>query len=349
MKNIICIIVLLITFFSCEKKVIPSSSTPVQPVKNDLTDLIAKFNNEAEIRGKKVNTQNFSIILDAILSKGYVGLCEKEQNRVRLDSTFWNKMSIYEKELLLFHELGHCILGRGHLNTSYANGEYKSLMRAGDSNFGDKAIDFYGKKRKYYLDELFDETIVGPDWINKGFNYNDIKKEQKIIIFNETFDNNNNNWFVKNTKDTTVKIENGIYNVQARLPINTPLIVNISENFEIEFDFKSQGPFSLFYFGDSKAPTYNYTLFILDYNSLTGSITPPYSKVFGFSINCPSLRQNEFNKFTIRKIDDTIYFFINEKPFFENYYISFEGKQSLWFGSRADAQFDNVLYSKITN
>ncbi|MBI1224526.1 MAG: hypothetical protein GC192_04765 [Bacteroidetes bacterium] len=70
-----------------------------------------------------------------------------------IDKGFWNSTnSVYYKEMVVFHELGHCILGRGHLETAFQNNTCKSIMRSGIEGCLD---NYNATTREYYLDELF--------------------------------------------------------------------------------------------------------------------------------------------------------------------------------------------------
>ena len=55
--------------------------------------------------------------------------------------------------MIVFHELGHCYLTRGHKDERKNNGTCASIMRSGKA----ACMDFYtSDNRKEYLDELFD-------------------------------------------------------------------------------------------------------------------------------------------------------------------------------------------------
>jgi hypothetical protein len=75
----------------------------------------------------------------------------------------------YAKEALIFHELGHCILGRDHDNGVLPNGDPKRMMIENNIGIyapcvyaigGDHSCNFIFK-RDYYISELFaDETAI---------------------------------------------------------------------------------------------------------------------------------------------------------------------------------------------
>jgi hypothetical protein len=69
------------------------------------------------------------------------------------------------KEDLIFHELGHGLLSRNHLNSTLENNEWKSLMCGGTKvNNRSWNINYRGIRRSYYIDELFDEGTKALDF-----------------------------------------------------------------------------------------------------------------------------------------------------------------------------------------
>ncbi len=77
----------------------------------------------------------------------------------------------YQKEALLFHEMGHCFLGRPDNNELLPSGDPKSLMVAGDINVYSPCVYQIDPepcnnlpRRSYYIDELFDPNTPLPDW-----------------------------------------------------------------------------------------------------------------------------------------------------------------------------------------
>lgn len=84
-----------------------------------------------------------------------VGLCSYDSiapREIIIDQAFWARASNSRKEMIVFHELGHCYLRLEHREESHSNGACKSIMRSGFGN----CMDMYNlKTREDYLDELF--------------------------------------------------------------------------------------------------------------------------------------------------------------------------------------------------
>lgn len=84
------------------------------------------------------------------------GLCSYKDKPfvVQLNKRLWSESSDTQKEMLLLHELGHCVLDRRHREGRLPNGGPESLM-----NMTQKGDDeFYKANKKYYLNELFQNT-----------------------------------------------------------------------------------------------------------------------------------------------------------------------------------------------
>lgn len=86
---------------------------------------------------------------------GAIGQCELPDAIVTLDPLFWSEATDLDKELVVLHELGHCVLYRGHLNTTQANGFDVSIMNAYLMPDRDFAAD-----PGYYFGELRDTSGV---------------------------------------------------------------------------------------------------------------------------------------------------------------------------------------------
>ncbi|MCB0417744.1 MAG: hypothetical protein H6617_00785 [Bdellovibrionaceae bacterium] len=86
-----------------------------------------------------------------------VGMCTYRggsTNYVDFSSSAWRSGSGTFKEMLVFHELGHCLLGRGHTNTSYSDGRKESIMNS--YIFSQSTYRAY---RDEYLKELFSANV----------------------------------------------------------------------------------------------------------------------------------------------------------------------------------------------
>lgn len=100
------------------------------------------FNEEAIERGYRFNTDNITVIFEE-RKRLVIADCEHSSKTIRVDPTAWKAMSPKFKEVLMFHELGHCVLDMGH-STGIMTSNISWVYR-----------DFSGKKREKYLDDFF--------------------------------------------------------------------------------------------------------------------------------------------------------------------------------------------------
>lgn len=161
------------------EKTIPAS---VQPY-------IDQFIREAEKRGLTLDISDLSVELGRDLNipadndqQTVVGSCSRSENLdlIKIDTlnSLWLLSGPLGREEIMFHELGHCLLGRQHRDDRLLSGDYASIMRAaGLLQYGD--LDRYSAlflnptgtkahKRDYYLDELFDSNTGAPCWSDPG-------------------------------------------------------------------------------------------------------------------------------------------------------------------------------------
>lgn len=82
-----------------------------------------------------------------------ISVCSYDNNSIIIKESIWNKLNKLEKEELILHEYGHCLLNRNH-NDQKINMDndyiYESLMYTNGFNSG-----IYIKYKDYYLTELF--------------------------------------------------------------------------------------------------------------------------------------------------------------------------------------------------
>ena len=159
------LIYLLLTIVSCK-------NTNEYRVDASFADYLQRFESEASARGRTFDLKANGLIIEfANLKDNTAGLTHYEDPiRIEIDKTYWNDISNSAgadlmKEDLLFHELGHGLLKRDHLNTTLDNGDWKSIMCGGDK-VGDRSwnINYHGTRRAYYLEELFNESTKPPDF-----------------------------------------------------------------------------------------------------------------------------------------------------------------------------------------
>ncbi|MEO1714224.1 MAG: hypothetical protein AAFU60_12900, partial [Bacteroidota bacterium] len=108
--------------------------------------------------------EGIDVVFEEIEDPSIIGTCRHFGQRITLDPIWWERSDENEREWLVFHELGHCVLGRDHRNEQTPEGTCRSMMRGNEDGFG-CSIDLYSEGwRKYLIDELFLENTPLPEW-----------------------------------------------------------------------------------------------------------------------------------------------------------------------------------------
>ena len=162
MKSValIFVTIVIVIFSSCLKDdvIVDNSSLKEYPlVDRELWSYYASFEEEANLRNISIDlkSQKISGVIKEIESAGVAGSCNfgpHIDNHVTIDKSFWTSAHHMLREFVVFHELGHCVLLRGHNESSDDDGRCISIMRSG---LGD-CVDVYSPaNRKILIDELF--------------------------------------------------------------------------------------------------------------------------------------------------------------------------------------------------
>ncbi|HEV8506751.1 MAG TPA: hypothetical protein VGQ53_15175 [Chitinophagaceae bacterium] len=150
--------------------------TPLLSIPAEFQPYVDSFVAAASERGHNIVVDNLIISYDSSVSNMYCAYANVTSLRNDVQKIIYINPHIHcwqnhtQLETLIFHEMGHCILGRDHDTTRMPKGDPKSIMYPGDVSLyapcvypiGDSCNKLY--KRGYYLDELFDSNTPVPDW-----------------------------------------------------------------------------------------------------------------------------------------------------------------------------------------
>ena len=79
--------------------------------------LLLKFEADAANYSLHVDTDVVEVIFMKQLPRKNVGECWLSNQKILLLQSWWNHASAAEQEVLMYHELGHCMLNRTHRDT----------------------------------------------------------------------------------------------------------------------------------------------------------------------------------------------------------------------------------------
>jgi hypothetical protein len=127
---------------------------PTVRIDADAAPYVARFEQEASLRGQALSVTDLIVEFGQVqgTDRGECQLASGETPVVVLSQAAWDRSSDSEREELVFHELGHCLLGLRHEAGLTSDGIPASVMNPTEI---DGAI--YKQNREYYLSGLFKE------------------------------------------------------------------------------------------------------------------------------------------------------------------------------------------------
>ena len=213
------------------------------------TDYLQRFETEAASRGHNFDPQTNGLIIEfANLTNSTAGLTHYETPiRIEIDKAYWADITgkagdDMMKEDLLFHELGHGLLGRSHLNTTLENGDWKSIM-CGGTKVGDRPwnINYKGVRRQYYIDELFNVETLAPDFSSLTLPIDTTGFSTDFLI---TFDSPAKSiWLEKSSSQLGITLDNGRIRFQSSVDKVFMVFVSISPTININSTFSYEMSF----------------------------------------------------------------------------------------------------------
>ncbi|GEM_PF-201291 len=232
--NLIFLVTGLVFTVSCQ-----DDDSTVADVDPAFGPYLEEFIEEAAMRGVDVTErlEQISIVFGPTQFLFWDGQCNQEENRITINPLSWQNNDPAQNKLTLFHELGHCLLGRDHINDVLPNGEWSSIMRGGQAVPGRSFLtNFSGFRERYYIDELFGLIEELPDWVSEDFRLDQSVKRE----FQDDFEERNAGWNTSDgpapmyTSDLTRLVtvdEISNFNQEA-------VILNADQNFRIDFSLE---------------------------------------------------------------------------------------------------------------
>jgi len=103
---------------------------------------------------RRYNTDPYGVSIEfGVPDDNQAGQCHIWARRITVKQSEWESMEHYGKELLVFHELGHCVWGLRHIEDEMEyRGERMPRSIMYPAAFGD--LHYYKELRELYLKEL---------------------------------------------------------------------------------------------------------------------------------------------------------------------------------------------------
>ena len=328
------------------------SKDKVYNVPPEVEVYVQRFEDEAQARGYDIEIKRLKVNFVDNLSNGgdaIAGRCNNPGGRtphIELSSDFL-EMSPEVQEQLVFHELGHCVLEREHVDAFMSNGHYSSIMNTHYWTY----LEGQEYKRDHYLNELFNPYRIEPHWTRTIITHGDVAASQKTTLFSDDFDNNSNGWNLVNSNGHSISISGGQLLMSSSTTQGLAALRNFnipgSDNYEIEASYRvvvdRDQTNAIFFQVDGI-----YHFFGIDRGEdvSIGLLTNPESVVTGTR---EGIDAGEYHTFTMRKLDDQMLFFIDGT--LQDYRIV--GQQSVegfgfLIGAAAQIEVQSMVLNQIT-
>ncbi len=126
-------------------------------IDEELVPYFDRFIAEAEERDIIVDleSKNIKAVLSTIINSNVLGKCVMQtngENLIIIDDNNWDSWTELDREFVIFHELGHCYLDRGHYDAIDSTGMCVSMMNGTAQGCEGQYNEL---TREAYIDELF--------------------------------------------------------------------------------------------------------------------------------------------------------------------------------------------------
>lgn len=107
-------IMVLILLVSCGSAPPPSKDNDA--VQEEFKPYYSEFIDDLNLRNRRVSYSGIAIKFDKMKSSNNVGECHYSypKHTVKINRTFWDVSSNTTKKIIIYHELGHCMLYKEH-------------------------------------------------------------------------------------------------------------------------------------------------------------------------------------------------------------------------------------------
>lgn len=333
-QNIFIFTLISLLLFSCKKE-------DNYQVDARLDPYLQLFLQEAEQRGFHFDVEENGLLLQfADLKKPTIGLCTySDPLLVQIDRTYWKEVTQYNncedlRQDVVFHELGHGLLNRKHDNSTLSNTEWKSIMCGGET-VRDRSwqVNFSGKRKKYYLDELFNIKTPEPSFTKYGAKFSG-EKGELIAAYNFSKEK-----YLTDADGNIYNVSDNMYKITTNSDYNNIVYLHTKGNFTSDFYYEIKVKTDLIGNGDCVGIIASYPLsdttsagnyFYIsknntykDFRACAGHMQclPPIAEVILQNDVC-NLSNSTETTLAIERTNDELYFYVNDQLIYRNDYMA---------------------------
>lgn len=142
------------------------SRDTLQVYPDEFRPFVLEFFADAQGRGLNIREEDFDFTIsyrEEFETDRIVGQCvNQNRHKITIKQPWWEEASFEERRYLIYHELGHCILDRPHVEKKSPRGLCATIMidRSAFSCIDNSTIPDWWE---YLVDELFDPNSAIPD------------------------------------------------------------------------------------------------------------------------------------------------------------------------------------------
>lgn len=351
-KHIPCIILIIFTINACKDR-------DEFRVDSEFSEYLTLFKAEGAKRNQYFNFEQTGLIIEfADLKNNKAGLCHYENPiRIEIDKEYWHNIANFPhghlmRENLIFHELGHGILNRDHLNELLPNGDWKSIMCGGEKvNSKSWNINYSEDRRTYYIDELFLKNVPVPDFACMTFSADTLAFKTAFFLSFDTENKSDAGWSMTDISSHKISIENKKLRFDSRSETaffvlgRTGIDVLTDFIFEAHIECQSNNTDAqcgiIFGSNDNGLESLEYFSFNSKASIFTGNKSM-YS--FRTELQPSNIIQNGTQKLKIVKLAGLMYFFVNDQYIYNCRHESTVSGNSFGFivPSKATVWVDNL-------
>ena len=124
-------------------------------------DFVSNFEQASSEEGQALVINDLVVAFGSTPNLNETGVCEYAENetpRITINQRIWNTLNDYDKQEVMFHELGHCVLKRLHQNGEMM--AYNNTVRIAESIMYPYRISgtIYRDNIVHYHNELVDAS-----------------------------------------------------------------------------------------------------------------------------------------------------------------------------------------------
>jgi hypothetical protein len=170
-----CIITFSMILGSCQHE-------NMQVYPDEFKPYVDEFFIQANLHGRSMDATQYTFSIKfGDLGDEVGAFCFFIGNAITVDREGWEDWDHFEKERIIFHELGHCLLNRNHYNAETISNECYSYMNKGDGCSFNPLSVFW---RDYFMEELFNESTTLPEWYltNRDYAQTSMPFRDSVVI-----------------------------------------------------------------------------------------------------------------------------------------------------------------------